>query len=87
MNTDVNIKKEILELIDKCLEDNKKDKKKTLYELEKSTVSFARMINQKLMQLVVDVQETGYQGNSIVVEGKKARFKGTEPKKNHDTNR
>lgn len=87
MNTDMTAKEEILQLIDQCLEDNNKDKKKTLYELEKSTVNFARMINQKLMQLVADKQGAGYQGNTIIVEGKKARYKGSEPKKNNNTNR
>lgn len=78
----VTIKDEIIKLIDECLEENKKEKKKKFIDLEISTVDFAKKINQKLMQYVTEAQDPGYAGSNLLTEeGKKARFKGYDKKK------
>ena len=73
---------ELIKLIDECLEENKKEKKKKFVDLENSTVDFAKKINQKLMQYVTEAQSTGYAGSNLLTEeGKKAKFKGYDKKK------
>lgn len=74
------IKEEILELIEQCEEEIKNKDKFT--DIESTTVKYARKIDQKLMQYMINAKGTGHKGREITLEdGKTAKFKEYDKKK------
>ena len=73
------IKEEILELIEQCEKEIKNKEK--FNDIESTTVKYARKIDQKLMQHMVNIKGTGHVGREITLEdGTKAKFKEYDKK-------